>query len=75
MVYADGRILEGEYSQTSTFFTRLINVDGTYYIGTRYRMKNEGNGTLYDPDGNVLQRGVWKAGELIREQKESLSFN
>lgn len=44
----------------------ITYTDGTKYIGHTVNNEiREGLGTLYDSDGNILQRGEWLKDEFI----------
>ncbi len=47
-------------------WNKITYTDGTKYIGhTVDNEIREGLGTLYDSDGNILQRGEWLKDEFI----------
>ena len=67
-VYPDNQIYEGQFKDGGfSGYGRFIYENGDYYIGFWENCNKHGKGKRFKQDGNLIEEGIYKDGELVKE--------
>lgn len=73
---ANGDKYVGEWKNDKTYGRgELIFVSGAKYVGEFGDNNFHDQGTMYAPDGTILQKGYWERGEFVRSEDTDTHTN
>jgi len=78
--WPDGKYYEGEYkNDKKDGFGKYCWNNSNYYEGIWFNGKQHGHGSIYNMKGEMVERGIWRYGKLIKKEfkkeKDSVSTN
>jgi hypothetical protein len=67
--WPDGKYYEGEYkNDKKDGFGKYCWNNSNYYEGTWFNGKQHGHGAIFNNRGELLERGIWRYGKMIKKE-------